>query len=104
MSIWSLLLRRDKLRGVKRAVLYGLVSSVLVIGCGGDDNDSQSLSQPVTVRGGERLSWDQTATSITELRSLIFRLYIDGRVSSLSDTSCIEVLRATGAQCSGQLP
>ena len=104
MSSRSLLQCRDKCRGVKRALSCGLLSSVLVIGCGGDDGDSQSSSGPVTIRGGERLSWDQAAASITELRSLAFRLYIDGRVSSLSDTSCIEVLRATGAQCSGQLP
>src|SRR5262245_41124806 len=104
MSIPSCSRRRSKLRGVRRAVFCGLVSSVLVPGCGGNDGDSQSSSQPITVRGGERLGWDQVADSITELRSLTFRLYIDGRISTLSAVSCIEVLRATGAQCSGQLP
>ena len=104
--------RRDKFRGVKRTALCGLaiVSFLLVSGCGGDKDESNDQppteSPPGTIRGGERLAWNQLAASVTELRALTFRLYVDGQASALSSTRCSEALRDTapGFECSGQLP
>jgi len=113
------LFRRDKLRGVKRTILCGLaiVVSVLLSACGGDNDNKDnngndgnrdqppSESQPggSTIRGGERLTWDQLASSLTELRSLTFRLYIDGLASAFSAT-CNVSGRGASFECSGQLP
>jgi glucose/sorbosone dehydrogenase len=116
----SLLHRRDSLRGVKRTVLCGLaiVGAVLLSDCGGNNDNkdnngngdkppSQSPPPPgggSTIRGGERLTWDQIAASITDLRSLTFRLYVDGQASTLSATRCNEAGRGTSFECSGLLP
>ena len=117
MPVVSLLYRRDKHRGVRRKIWCGLaiVGSVLLSACGGDDNKNNNGSgdQPpsqsgpgTTIRGGARLTWDQVASSVIELRALSFKLYVDGQSSSLSGLRCSEVLRdvAPGYECSGQLP
>jgi len=121
MPAVSLLFRRDKLWGVKRTILCGLalVGSLLLSACGGDNDNkdnngdnsnnrdqppSQSEPGGTSIRGGERLTWDQLAASIAELRSLTFRLYIDGAASALSATTCSESGRGSSFVCSGQLP
>ena len=71
--------------------------------CGGDDSTSTN-SNPVPVRGGQRLGWNQVASSVQVLRSYVFRLYIDGAPATLSDTRCSEVLTDAGYECSGRLP
>ena len=107
--------RRDKYRAVRRKICCGLaiVGSVLLFACGGDDNkdNNGNTDQPpsqsgpgTTIRGGERLVWDQAAASITQLRSLTFRLYVDGRASTFSATTCNEAGRGTSFECSGLLP
>ena len=71
--------------------------------CGGHD-DSKTEPAPTPVRGGERLRWDQGATSIQELRSLTFRLYVDGTPMGLTAPSCGETATDPRYPCSGGLP
>jgi Glucose / Sorbosone dehydrogenase len=107
MPALSLFHRRDSLRRLKRTVLCGLaiVAAVLLSDCGGNNDDKPSQGQPGnTIRGGERLTWDQVAASVTQLRSLIFRLYVDGQPSTLSATRCNEAGPGTSFECSGLLP
>jgi glucose/sorbosone dehydrogenase len=121
MAALSLFQRRDNHRAVRRKILCGLaiVGSVLLSACGGDNDNKDgngnngdqppSQSQPgttTTIRSGARLTWDQIASSVTELRALTFKLYVDGQATNLSALRCGEVLRdvAPGYECSGQLP
>jgi hypothetical protein len=108
MPALSLFHRRDSLRRLKRTVLCGLaiVGAVLLSDCGGNNDDQPpAQGQPGnTIRGGERLTWDQVAASITQLRSLTFRLYVDGQPSTLSATRCNEAGPGTSFECSGLLP
>jgi len=103
MSSASLLQPRNKRCSFKKSVVgvLGLVSLCLTAGCGGE-KDKQS--PPVTIRGGERLAWNQAADSPLQLTSLTFKLYIDGREAPLSDTRCDEVGGPSGFECSGGLP
>jgi hypothetical protein len=50
------------------------------------------------------MAWNQTATSIAQLRSLTFKLYVDGLVAALSAASCNEAGGGAGFECSGVLP
>jgi glucose/sorbosone dehydrogenase len=107
MSVVTFKCRRNKPLGAPTWLCGSLVlcSLLVVTACSGDSEDrSQSQSQPVTIRGGERLAWNQAADSVLQLSSLTFRLYVDGRESSLSATKCDEVVRPAGFECSGNLP
>jgi hypothetical protein len=70
--------------------------------CGKDDNDSTGGS--VTIRGGERLAWDQAAESAQQVGALSFRLYANGSPATLADTRCSDVVRSGTYECSGLLP
>lgn len=121
MPALYLLQRLDKIRGVTRTVSCGLaiVGSLLLSSCGGNndnkDNNGNNTDRPPsqspppagggsTIRGGERLVWDQVSASITQVRSLTFRLYVDGRASAFSSTVCNDAGRGTSFECSGLLP
>ena len=93
--------RRQALGRVALAFACGLV---LLVGCGGGDGSSSDRVEPVPIRGGERLAWNQAADSIAQLKSLTFRLYIDGTESTLAATQCDEVPGPLGFECSGMLP
>jgi len=67
---------------------------------GGKDNGSD----PVPLRGGERLTWDQSADSVPSLRSLTYRLYVDGNRATFADVRCSETRSSRGYECSGLLP
>jgi hypothetical protein len=67
---------------------------------GGKDNGSD----PVPLRGGERLTWDQSADSVPSLRSHTYRLYVDGNRTTFTDVRCNETRNSGGYECSGLLP
>jgi Glucose / Sorbosone dehydrogenase len=71
-----------------------------VAACG----DDRPGGDPVPIRGGERLGWDQPAASLEALRAHTFKLYIDGSPATLIDPRCTETLTSAGYQCSGGLP
>lgn len=88
----------------------GLVAAGLVIvtsaltGCGKDSQAPSEQSEPLVVRGGDRLAWDQQAISGQQVQALSFRLYVDGRSAALASVTCSSQAGASGYPCSGGLP
>ena len=73
--------------------------------CGGakSDNDNSS-SDPVAVRGTERLSWEQAAETTQQLQALTFKIYVDGNSQPFADTRCADAPAGRTFVCSGKLP
>jgi hypothetical protein len=80
--------------------------AILFVGaCGGsDDKGGNGTSNPLPLKGGERLTWDQNAGSVQALRAHTYRLYIDGNRGTFADVRCSEIRGAAGYECSGLLP
>ncbi len=57
-----------------------------------------------TIRGTERLGWDQRAGDAAELATFRYAIYVDGARSELADASCGSSAGANGFACSGRLP
>jgi hypothetical protein len=58
-----------------------------------------------TVRGGERLAWEQPAVSSDALTGLTFRLYVDGTQFPLDDAGCVTSdMGPDGFACQASLP
>ena len=74
--------------------------------CGGSPDDGQSPppGSGDTVRGNERLGWDQQAASPAELAQLRYAIYIDGVRSILADAQCTANAGPAGYPCSARLP
>ena len=87
----------------RRVALAGLMLSICTA-CGGDSDEGRIDGDPIPIRGGERLSWNQTADSAAQLRLFGFRLYVDGAPSTLTNVRCAETSTANGYDCSGSLP
>lgn len=93
-----------------------MTAAILLSSCGGSDPEPTPSPNPgnptspgndpgvVQIRGGERLGWMQSASSLDVLRAHTFRLWVDGTQATLSDTRCAEVAGAAGYECSGRLP
>jgi hypothetical protein len=73
------------------------------IACGGNNGDNDS-SDPVSIRGTERLSWDQAADSAQQLKALTFKIYVDGNSAPFEDTRCADTSAGGAFACSGKLP
>jgi len=92
-----------------RDLLVGpIVVAILAAAACGDSRSSGTPSPPPfsgeTIRGTERLGWDQLAASQAELRTFSYAIYVDGTRSVMSDTTCGTPAAATGFACSGRLP
>jgi hypothetical protein len=72
--------------------------------CDGRHETATERAKPSAIKGGERLTWDQTADSVESLRAHTFRLYVDGKSSAFSDVRCNETHAGAGYECSGLLP
>jgi hypothetical protein len=86
-----------------------VLACLLAASCGGDDSPdrgepSGSGDTSVTIRGGERIEWDQPTNSPQIAASYTFALYVDGTPASLSDVRCANERSAGGVVCSGRLP
>ena len=57
-----------------------------------------------TIRGTERLGWDQRAGDAAELAAFRYAIYVDGARSVVADSSCGTSAGANGFSCSGRLP
>ncbi len=57
-----------------------------------------------TIRGTERLGWDQRAADTAELALFRYAVYADGARSEISEVSCGSSAGANGFACSGRLP
>jgi hypothetical protein len=66
--------------------------------CGDDE------SNPVPIRGSERLAWNQAADSPQQIKAFTFKIYVDNAASSLIGVACGGVATAAGYECSGGLP
>ena len=111
-------------RGPSQAVLMArphLLLAILLGGlaaaCGGDSSSTGDGGQggggggqtpppsnQITIRGGERIVWDQKASSVQVARSYTYRLFIDSSLASFSDLRCNDTGSSAGYECSGLLP
>jgi glucose/arabinose dehydrogenase len=57
-----------------------------------------------TIRGTERLGWDQRAADTAELTAFKYAIYVDGVRSELGEVACGSSAGANGFACSGRLP
>src|SRR6185503_9554793 len=74
---------------------------MLAIAC---DRDSPSNGgPPVVLRGGERLGWDQPASSGTNPSFYTYIMYVDGWANTLTDVNC-EGSASSRLTCSSLLP
>lgn len=105
------------IRVLRNVLLAGVCA--MATACGGEDGtppDEASVdkdappptsspepgSPAVSVRGNERLGWDQQDLNLSRLSAYTFTIYVDGRGSRASDVQCSA--RAIGATCSARLP
>lgn len=58
----------------------------------------------VPILGGERVTWTQAASSVSELRALTHRLYVDDFPVNLPDVRCAESAQAAAYECTAALP
>jgi hypothetical protein len=86
------------------AVFITAIALASGVGCGGDDNDGGGGSGPTSVPNGSRLGWNQAASSLQQLQSLTYRIYVDGAQMTLSDTTCSNQASSGRYNCSGLLP
>jgi hypothetical protein len=72
--------------------------------CVGSDAPSPAPAPPGggNIRGGERVAWDQSASSPDELAKLRYAIYVDGVRSEIADVSCEP--KGAAYACSGRLP
>jgi glucose/arabinose dehydrogenase len=57
-----------------------------------------------TIRGTERLGWDQSAADTAELATFRYAVYVDGTRAEMADTVCGTTASTNGFACSGRLP
>ena len=80
-----------------------LVAGTLAIGgCGGSSNPDSGGAQ--SIRGNERIGWDQQAASNAELSNFRYAIYVDGNRGELPDVTCASSAGNAGFACSGRLP
>ncbi len=75
----------------------------LAAGCGG--SSSPPADAPIErILGGERLGWDQQASTAEEASALRFVIYVDGVPSEIAGATCGTTPGPRGFACSGPLP
>ena len=57
-----------------------------------------------TIRGTERIGWDQGAADTVELATFRYAIYVDGARQEMAEVSCGSTSGASGFACSGRLP
>jgi glucose/arabinose dehydrogenase len=57
-----------------------------------------------SITGRERIGWSQSASSVSELATFQYAIYVDGARSVMTDTSCSTTTSSDGYACSGKLP
>ena len=87
-----------------------LFASLPALACGGggssSDNGNGNGDNPgsTTLRGGERIGWDQPVAAPEDAGAYSFAVYVDGVPRPLIDARCADVRSAGGVACSGRLP
>jgi hypothetical protein len=91
------------------AACLAAFSIVASFACG-DDGTRVDVEPPATpggavsIRGTERLAWDQPASSYQVVRQYAFTLFIDENRASLAGVECLDSSTAAGYPCSARLP
>src|SRR5215213_2608515 len=57
-----------------------------------------------SITGRERIGWSQDASSVSELATFQYAIYVDGARSVMADASCSSTASSDGYACSGKLP
>jgi hypothetical protein len=88
---------------IRMLILAGLAcsSSLCAAAC---HDGSEDDPNPLSVRNGERIAWEQRADSRSHLGQLTYKLYVDGAEAPLANVRCDEVQAAPALACSGELP
>jgi hypothetical protein len=93
-------------------VTFAIILTTAACG-GGDDSGGDEPAAPpsqstpgtgVTVRGAERIAWDQIAPSSQQLAGYAFTAYVDGTAGRMTGVECGETVTASGYRCSAPLP
>jgi glucose/arabinose dehydrogenase len=82
------------------------MSAAVAAACGGSSGPAPSPGPGGgnTIRGSERIGWDQQATNAGELNRHRYRIYVDGTRFDLADVLCASTSGESGFACSGRLP
>jgi glucose/arabinose dehydrogenase len=90
-----------------RWLSVALVSSALV-SCGGSSPPSPPVVNPPasneTIKGTERIGWDQPAADAVELATIRYAIYVDDVRSELTGVSCASSAATNGFACTARLP
>ena len=83
-----------------------LCAAVSIAACGGSPAapSAPTPTGPSPATGGQRLAWDQPASSAQEVAAFQFALFVDSRASALSEVQCGSTRVTAGFPCSGRLP
>lgn len=86
-----------------------LLAALLAVACAACGDSPPEAPSPgdggvITIRGNERLGWDQQAASAAELATLRFAIYVDDARRELSGATCENSPQPSGFPCSGPLP
>jgi glucose/arabinose dehydrogenase len=81
------------------------LATLLASGCGG----SQPAPTPgsdgsLTIRGTERLGWDQQAVNAGDLATFRYAIYVDGARAELAGVTCESSSGSAGFACGARLP
>ncbi len=93
--------------GLRAATLLGAFALAAAGGCNSSDKppeQSPGTGTGETITGRERLGWDQTAASVSELNTYRFAIYVDGNRSEMADVTCAASAGPSGFACPGRLP
>jgi glucose/arabinose dehydrogenase len=87
----------------RNSFLIVLAGTLAMGGCGGSNNPPGSGGSQ-TIRGTERLGWDQVADSPSALAAIRYVVYVDGTRTELPDVTCANNAGTAGFACSSRLP
>jgi Glucose / Sorbosone dehydrogenase len=92
---------------MRRAVPLAVAVSLLSCACGSSTPSTPSppgSGSGESITGRERIGWDQTAGSASDLATLRYAIYVDNVRSVVADVNCAATSGPNGYACSGRLP
>ena len=92
---------------MRRAGPVAVALSIFCCACGGSNPPTPSppgSGGGESITGRERIGWDQTAASASDLATLRYAIYVDNVRSVVADVNCGATSGANGYACSGRLP
>src|SRR5215204_6328144 len=99
LRVWWWILRRV-------VVCMVALTAALCLACGGTDDNGggRGGGGGTQIPNGSRLGWNQAASSLQQLQSMTYRIYVDGAQMTLSDITCSNQASSGRYNCSGLLP